>query len=134
MGNYDDIINLPHHRSQTHPHMSVGDRAAQFAPFAALTGYDDAIDEEGRLTSDKIELDENSLSALDITLSELSARIASHPRISVTYFLPDEKKAGGAYLVREGALKKIDSYNMQLIFCDGFAVDINNILSLELLD
>ena len=114
--------------------MSVGDRAAQFAPFAALTGYDDAIDEEGRLTSDKIELDENSLSALDITFSELSARIASHPRVSVTYFLPDEKKAGGAYLVREGALKKIDSYNMQLIFCDGFAVDINNILFLELLD
>ena len=92
MGKYDDIINLPHHRSAKRPHMSVHDRAAQFAPFAALTGYGDAIDETRRLTCDRPEPGEAELAELDAALSELLARIGERPQVEATYFVPDEKK------------------------------------------
>ena len=98
---YSDIINLPHPESRTHPRMPRSDRAAQFAPFAALTGYDDAVAEAGRLTSSKIELDENELERLDRALAYLTEHQAAHPAVTVTYFVPDDKKSGGAYFTRE---------------------------------
>ena len=95
MSKYDDIINLPHHQSKVRPHMSVSDRAAQFAPFAALTGYGDAIRETERLTDRKIELSESQIAELDLRLGELLARIDEKPKVTITYFIADERKAGG---------------------------------------
>lgn len=92
---YDDIIHLPHHISKTRPQMSMMDRAAQFSPFAALTGYDAAIKETGRLTDEKIELGEETKAVLDRKQSYLSDMISVQPEITVTYFLPDERKSGG---------------------------------------
>ena len=86
MSDYDDIINLPHHQSKNNPHMSLYDRAAQFAPFAALTGYDDAVKEARRLTDSKPELDENQLEELDQQLADLMTRIEEHPEVTITYF------------------------------------------------
>lgn len=131
MSDYDDIINLPHHQSKTHPNMSLHDRAAQFAPFAALTGYDDAVKEARRLTDSKPELDENQLAELDMKLTELTERIAECPKVSVTYFEPDDKKEGGAYVTYAGKLIKIVYYKRQLIFEDGKYLDINNIIGID---
>ena len=102
MGKYDDIINLPHHVSATRPRMSMIDRAAQFSPFAALTGYDAAIKETGRLTDRRIELTEDSRAAMDRKQQLLVENLADHPEVSVTYFVPDERKAGGAYITVTG--------------------------------
>ena len=131
MSDYDDIINLPHHQSKNHPHMALHDRAAQFAPFAALTGYDDAVKEAGRLTDSKPELNENQLEELDQKLADLMARIEEHPEVTITYFEPDDKKEGGAYVTCVDKLKKIDAYNCQLIFEDGRKIEVCNILDIE---
>ena len=88
-GDYDDIINLPHHISKTRPQMSMKDRAAQFSPFAALTGYDAAIKETGRLTTEKIELDDEALNNLNMRFQILFERLDEHPDIAITYFKPD---------------------------------------------
>ena len=104
-GQYEDIINLPHHVSATRPQMSMLDRAAQFSPFAALTGYDAAIKETGRLTDEKIEMDEEALNILNMKFQILVDSLDDEPEVTFTYFKPDERKAGGAYisspLVRE---------------------------------
>lgn len=105
---YEDIINLPHHISKTRPQMSMIDRAAQFSPFAALTGYDAAIQETGRLTDEKIDLGEEAKTVLDRKQRYLSDMISVQPEITVTYFLPDERKSGGTYLSVTGKLKRID--------------------------
>ena len=97
MGKYDDIINLPHHVSQTRPQMSMIDRAAQFSPFAALTGYDAAIKETGRLTDTKLEIGDEERDVLDRKQQYLQKIVADRPEITITYFVPDEKKAGGSY-------------------------------------
>ena len=131
MNNYDDIINLPHHQSKNHPHMSLHDRAAQFAPFAALTGYDDAVKEARRLTDSKPELDENQLEELDQKLADLMSRIEEHPEVVVTYFEPDDKKEGGAYVTCVGKIKKIDGYKRRLIFEDSKDINIDNIKEME---
>lgn len=131
MNDYDDIINLPHHQSKNHPHMSMHDRAAQFAPFAALTGYDDAVKEARRLTDSKPELDENQLEELDQKLADLMIRIEEHPEVVITYFEPDDKKEGGAYVTCVSKLKKIDSYKHQLIFEDGREIEVCNIVEIE---
>ena len=102
MEGYEDIINLPHHVSKTRPQMSMLDRAAQFSPFAALTGYDAAIKETGRLTDEKIEMDEDRKAALDMKQAYLIEMIDEQPEISVTYFLPDTKKSGGSYVTVTG--------------------------------
>lgn len=127
MSDYDDIINLPHHQSQNHPHMSLHDRAAQFAPFAALTGYNDAVKEARRLTDSKPELDENQLEELDQKLAELMTRIVERPEVAVTYFEPDEKKEGGAYIACVGKLKKIEGYKRQLVFETGKEIAIKKL-------
>lgn len=106
---YNEIINLPHHVSKTRPQMPMSDRAAQFAPFAALTGYDSAIRETGRLTDEKIELDEEALTALDMKFQLLVKAIDEEPEASVTYFKPDQRKDGGAYLTETGTIGKLTS-------------------------
>ncbi len=130
-GPYDDIINLPHHVSRTHPKMSSANRAAQFSPFAALTGYDAAIKETARLTDKRIELGENAMAALDMKLRMLADIIADHPEIAVTYFQSDKKKQGGAYVTDIGSLKKIDDYEGNIVLMSGKKISIEDILDIE---
>lgn len=128
---YDDIIHLPHHISKTRPQMSMMDRAAQFSPFAALTGYDAAIKETGRLTDEKIELGEETKAVLDRKQSYLSDMISVQPEITVTYFLPDERKSGGTYLSVTGKLKRIDEYERMMILTDGKKIPLDDIMDIE---
>ena len=104
-GAYDDIINLPHHVSATRPHMSMGDRAAQFAPFAALTGYEDAVREAARLTEERVELTEDAQAALDARLRLLADGSMAGKAVTLTWFQPDARKSGGAYVTATGILK-----------------------------
>ena len=101
---YEDIINLPHHVSKTRPQMSMLERAAQFSPFAALNGYDDAVKETGRLTDERIELGDEERDLLDRKQQYLQEIIADRPEITVTFFVPDEKKPGGSYTASTGNL------------------------------
>ena len=128
---YDDIIHLPHHVSKTRPQMSMMDRAAQFSPFAALTGYDAAIKETGRLTDEKIELGEETKAVLDRKQRYLSDMISVQPEITVTYFLPDERKSGGTYLSVTGKLKRIDEYERMMILTDGKKIPLDDIMDVE---
>ena len=130
-GNYDDIINLPHHVSATRPQMSMIDRAAQFSPFAALTGYDAAIKETGRLTDERIEIDEDTKASLDMKQAYLMEIIDEQPEISVTYFLPDTKKSGGAYVTVTGNLKRFDEYERLLILTNGKKIPMDDIADIE---
>ena len=127
---YADIIGLPHHTSRTRPRMSVSARAAQFAPFAALTGYGAAIDETARLTDDRIVLDENAKAILDGKLQIIAEHIAEHPNVTVTYFEPDKKKSGGAYVSVTGQVKDIDEYERVLRLCDGLKIPIEQIFGI----
>ena len=115
MSRYDDIIGLPHHRSKTHPHMSVADRAAQFAPFAALTGYGDAVEETARYTEEKLEPDADRLAELDERLCELLQHLDERPKVRVTYFVKDAKKTGGRYVTQSFVIKKVDTYAKILV-------------------
>ncbi len=128
---YDDIIHLPRHVSKTRPRMSIRDRAAQFSPFAALTGHNAAIVETARLTDARKELSEDAKDALLHKLNILDDHSAGHPEIVVTYFLPDEKKSGGSYLTAAGALKKLDDYAHMLVMLDGTEIPIVDILDVE---
>lgn len=128
---YDDIINLPHHVSKRHPQMSPFNRAAQFSPFAALTGHDAAIQETARQTDAFIELDEDRKRYLDERLRLLREHIAQHPECDITYFQPDEKKNGGHYLTIHGKIKTIDAYKHRIIFTDGTAVPVGHIFSIQ---
>lgn len=131
--NYEDILNLPHHSSASHPHMPVADRAAQFSPFAALTGYGEAIKETGRLTSERRELDEDAKSALDEQLQMLREQIPNSPWIVITYFQPDDRKAGGAYVTVEGRVKKLDVYGQAVVMQDGTRVPFEEISGIEVI-
>ncbi|MDY2593933.1 MAG: hypothetical protein SOW34_03305 [Oliverpabstia sp.] len=131
MGEYDDIINLPHHVSRKHPQMSIHDRAAQFAPFAALTGHGEAIAETARLTDRKIELDDYEKMKLDEKLLILQEHIMEMPEISVTYFCPDEKKEGGRYVTLTKALRKINVVERTLLMEDGMQIRIEDILEVS---
>lgn len=128
---YNDIINLPHHVSNTRSQMSMLDRAAQFSPFAALTGYDSAIKETGRLTDEKLELDEDTRAALDRKQAYLLEMISNQPEVSITYFLPDEKKTGGAYVTATGNFKRVDDYERMLILTDGRKIPMADIADIE---
>lgn len=127
---YDDIINLPRHVSENRPPMPVADRAAQFAPFAALTGFGAAITETGRLTDEKAELDEHEIEALNEKLSAITGRLDEHPMVSITYFQPDEKKSGGAYATVTGAVKKIDEYERLVLLQSGAKISIDDIVDI----
>ena len=127
---YDSIVSLPHHVSMTRPQMPMSDRAAQFAPFAALTGYDAAIKETGRLTDEKIELDEEALTALDMKYQLLMDALDDAPEVTITYFQPDERKAGGKYVSAVGAVKKIDDFERRITMRDGTKIPMDDILSI----
>lgn len=128
---YDEIIDIPHHVSKTRPQMPMSDRAAQFSPFAALAGYDAAVKETGRLTDEKIELDEESLTALNVRYQVLMDALAEEPEVRITYFKPDERKSGGAYVTTVGAVKKIDDFEQTIIMQDGTRIPMGDVLSLE---
>lgn len=128
---YDDIIDLPRHVSARHPQMPLSDRAAQFSPFAALTGHEAAIKETARLTDAFVELDEDRKEELDEQLQMLKENQSQRPEIEVTYFQPDLKKAGGTYMTIRGRVKKVDEYNHQLIFADGTVLSMDNLYSIR---
>ncbi len=128
---YDDIIDLPHHVSARHHQMPPADRAAQFSPFAALTGHDAAIRETARLTDAFVELDESRKEELDEQLRLIQENQSQRPEIEVTYFKPDVNKSGGAYVTVRGRMKKVDEHNRQMLFTDGTILPMDNIFSIE---
>lgn len=130
-GPYDDILKLPHPTSKKHPRMSMAARAAQFAPFAALTGYGDAIKETARVTDQQLELDENEKARLNEKLQWLRRHLSEQPKITITFFVPDKKKAGGSYQTITGSVKKLQEYERRLIMTDGTIIPINAISKIQ---
>ena len=128
---YDDIIGLPHHRSANRPHMPASDRAAQFSPFAALTGYEAVITETARLTDQRIELDEDAKTAIAQKLQLVMEHIQERPEITVIWFRPDGKKDGGAYVTVTGAVKRIDEYERVILMTDSTRIPICDVAALE---
>lgn len=131
MHRYDDIIHLPHHQSGTRPHMSLHDRAAQFSPFAALTGYDAAVEEAARLTEQKLELSEEEKAAIGAKLTEIKEHIKERPEVTVTYFVPDERKAGGTYVTVTGTVRRIDEFERVVVMQDQSRIGIDDIIVLQ---
>ena len=132
--NYDDIKHLTRPQyDDLHP-MSMHDRAAQFSPFAALVGYDDAVAETARLTDSKAELTEDEMSELNANLNRLLDRLDEQPQISVTYFVPDEKKSGGRYVEKLDVVRIYDSYSQELVFTDGVRIAVADMSALTIID
>ena len=132
-GKYDDIIKLSHHISKKHPQMSMEERAAQFAPFAALVGYEDAVEETARITTKRIELNEEEKNALDIKLQMLNEQIhiQIYPNVTIMYFVPDLKKDGGKYIKISGTVKRIDEYKQLIILYYKTEIPISEIISIN---
>ena len=130
-GKYDDIISLPHHVSLRRGRMSMHDRAAQFAPFAALTGHSAAIAETARLTDEMVELSEDERAVLDRKQQMLMSALRSRPEIRVTCFVHDRLKSGGKYITVTGQLKDIDSTERVMVLTDGRRIDMDCILEIE---
>lgn len=128
---YNDIIDLPHHVSKTRPQMDMIERAAQFSPFAALTGYDAAVKETARLTDSRVILDEESKTVLDAKLQILFDHIAARPEITVTYFQPDLLKEGGQYISKTGCIRKIQPVERIIVFTDSVALKIDDIVDIS---
>ena len=128
---YEDILHLPHHVSEKHPPMSRLDRAAQFSPFAALTGYEAAVEETARLTDRRIELDESERGAIDLRLTLVQEQLPEPTEVTITYFVLDKKKTGGAYVSVSGTVKKIDDYERMVILRDGTSIPIDDILHIN---
>lgn len=128
---YEDIVDLPHHVSRKHPQPTMADRAARFAPFAAITGYEEMVLEEARVTDDRIEMDESSKAALNEKLNMILEFIDEQPEVSITYFEPDKRKAGGAYVTVTGTVKRIDEYEHLVIMTDGKKINIDEIYNLQ---
>ena len=127
---YADIINLPYKKSTDRPQMSLHDRAAQFAPFAALTGHEEAIEETARYTEEKIVLDENAMEAISVKLYEISQNIQKKWNVSITYFRPDKLKQGGVYLTDVGTVKKVDDVEKIVIMDNGMRISIDGIAAI----
>lgn len=128
---YNDIINLPHYRSKKRQPMALHDRAAQFSPFSALTGHDEAIKETARLTDKKAELSETTKTILNEKFNFIFEHIYDQPEITVTYFIPDSLKSGGMYVDFTGCVKKYDYYNRILHFTDNTEIKIDDISEIE---
>ena len=128
---YGDILNLPHHQSKVHPQMSIYDRAAQFSPFAALTGLGAAISETARLTDEKVEQDEEQLNILNNKFAILRTNIASQPVVTITYFVQDLRKAGGKYVTISGVIKKIDDYQKIIVMQNNIIISIDDIADIK---
>ena len=131
MEKYKDIINLPHKQSSKRPHMTLLDRAAQFAPFAALTGYDDAIKETGRLTDERIEMSEEKLAVLNARYQILADNLHKEQEVTITYFVPDIYKTGGSYITTTGVVKKLDTYERLITMVDGTRILMDDVLTLD---
>ena len=132
MNKYSDIIDHPHYQSKTRPHMSMQQRAAQFMPFAALSGFDDAVKETFRITDQRVELDEDELALLNDKLQYLYVTKSSHPQVSITYFVNDIAKEGGSYETITGTVKNIDSVFYAVVMDDGMIIPIKDIFAIEL--
>lgn len=126
-GKYDDIIGMPHHVSYRYKHMARENRAAQFAPFAALTGYEDAVEETARLTDAEAEVTEARREHINLCLAIIQENIAARPEVRIVYFRPDDKKAGGAYVTSSGAVRHMDMGTRELIFSDGRRIEVDSI-------
>jgi len=132
--NYDDIKHLTRPQyDDLHP-MSMHDRAAQFSPFAALVGYDDAVAETARLTDSRLELTEDEMFELNVNLNRLLDSLDEQPQISVTYFVPDEKKSGGKYVEKFGVVRIYDSYSNELVFTDGVRIAVADMAKLDFME
>ena len=131
MNDYEDIINLPHHISQKHPQMSLEARSAQFAPFAALTGYEEVVKETERITVEKIELDEEEKSILNEQIQYILSNIDKKIKVCIKYFVPDIKKDGGQYIIIKGIVSKIDKYK-QIIVVNNIEINIKDIIKIEM--
>lgn len=131
MRNYSDIINLPHHVSKTHTPMSMYQRAAQFTPFAALTGHGAAISETARLTDSQIVLSDDERSQLDQKIALLLEHINEHPSVCITYFVPDAYKAGGSYTMLTGKIRKWDEYTHSLTLDDNTQISVSDIINVS---
>ena len=130
-GRYDDIIGLPHPTSRRHPRMPIRERAPIFSPFAALSGPGPAIAETARLTERRMELDEDTKAELDRRQAVLLAHVGEQPEVTVTWFQPDERKDGGAYVTTTGRLKKLDTVQRVLILLDGTSIPLEDVAALE---
>ena len=130
-GPYDDIIHLPHPTSKVHPRRSRADRAAQFSPFAALTGHRTAIAETARLTEPQIELDEDAMEELDWKQSLLLDHIGERPEVTVTWFQPDGRKEGGNYITAVGRLEKLDVLGRRMILANGTKIALDKIIDIQ---
>ena len=128
---YSHIIDLPHHVSKVRPQMTMYQRAAQFAPFAALTGHGAAIRETARLTDKEIELSESECDILNQKIKELLAHLDEHPHASITYFIPDPHKEGGKYTTHSGTIKSWDEYEQKITFNDGTQIKTNEIIDIK---
>lgn len=128
--NYDDIINLPHPTSEKHHRMSLHDRAAQFAPFAALTGHEAAIKETARLI-EELELSDEVITRLNDQINIIRENIGTEQEVVVTYFVPDDRKSGGAYITHSGIVKKIDEYGHKLIMRDSKEISVEHIKEIQ---
>ena len=131
MNDYSDIMNHPHHRSLTHPHMSMTSRAAQFSPFAALTGYGDAVDETGRLTDEKVIMDDDALYELNGKMQMIEA---GKNTVTITYFVPDLIKEGGSYTIISGKVKKIDRIENRIIMQDGTMIPVDDVFDIDFIE
>lgn len=129
---YRDIIDLPHHQSEKRPHMSLHDREAQFAPFAALRGYDEEIAETARLTDEKLELSSEKISELNERLHIIIDNIKVQPEIKVIHFVPDDKKEGGAYVTKKGNVRRIDEVEHIIYFVDDTKIKIDDIFNIDI--
>ncbi len=129
MSDYSDIIDHPHHQSAVRPHMSMTARAAQFSPYAALVGYGDAVEEEGRLTDGKAVLDEDAIAQINRKLSEVTEGVTN---VSITWFIPDIFKEGGSYTVTGGTVKKLDRVEQKIIMTDGTVIPVDDIFDISL--
>lgn len=130
---YEDIINLSPHISNKHPQASIADRAARFSPFAAITGYEDMVNEAARFTDKRMELDDNVIEILNTKLTQIRATINSTPLVSITHFVSDEKKSGGTYITSSGHVNRINDYLHHITFDSGEQIHIKDIIEISIL-
>lgn len=128
---YDDILHLPHHQSGSRAHMSLSDRAAQFSPFAALTGHDAALQETERMTEGELELTEDAKRELNEKLLSIMDKLHLKPKVTIIYFVPDKKKKGGAYVTQIGCVKQVDEYERVVIMTDTTRIPMDDICYIE---
>ena len=131
MSNYDDIINIKNYKSRKRPQMSIYNRSAQFSPFAALTGYEESIDEASRITLSKLTISQDDKKILDIKFNILNDNLNEKPLVNIIYFIDDLKKQGGKYINKEGYIKKFDYVEKLIILDDNTKINIKNIIDIE---